>query len=137
MNHKLQVVAKVDVNLEFIELRVTGCLTAGGSAALLPLIRRAASMVGGRSVIVNLTSARHIDSDALDVLQDARSLQLGNSTAATGFSIPLALLHGNSLIDFRIAAPDHLPECPVFAVASQLLSHDRVSPPAPDHALAA
>ncbi len=65
MEHQLKVVVRLDIDQNSARLDVTGCLTDANYKALFPIIRRAASLVNGLGVVVDLKHARHIDSDGL------------------------------------------------------------------------
>lgn len=67
----LGVIPHFDPYTNQVELRITGCLTADGGLALRPLIRRAFSITGVKSVLVNLDTARHVEPEGLRMLHRA------------------------------------------------------------------
>lgn len=69
MPHKLDVIPFVEVDGTQAELRIRGCFTGSGNLVLQPLISRALTVKGVRSVVVDFGSARHIDHDAVEWLR--------------------------------------------------------------------
>ena len=106
MEHKLNALIRLDLDPASAVIEITGCLTLGGSQALLPVIRRLGNLIPGghHFVTVSLQCARHIDAEGLAYLQGLRSMSAESLTGA-----PLTL---------RIQAPDILPECPARAYVS-------------------
>ncbi|GAB3548466.1 hypothetical protein GCM10027404_12400 [Arthrobacter tumbae] len=51
---RLRVLARPEVELAEATLSITGCFTTENWAALLPIIRRTQTLLGGKSVSVNL-----------------------------------------------------------------------------------
>jgi hypothetical protein len=106
VEHKLNALIRLDLDPTSAVVEITGCLTLGGSQALLPVIRRLANLVPGahRSVTVSLLAAKHIDAEGLAYLHGLRSMR---SESLAGK--PLTL---------RLQAPEVLPECPAHSYAS-------------------
>lgn len=69
MHHKLSVLVQVDLDGKHIRLVVTGCVTELNHRALCPLVRRARTLVPGIAVIVDITSAHHVEPAAVDLLR--------------------------------------------------------------------
>ncbi|MEX5303653.1 hypothetical protein [Kocuria sabuli] len=69
MHHKLSVLVQVDLDGRHVRLVVTGCVTEVNHRALCPLIRRARTLVPGIAVIVDITSAHHVEPAAVDLLR--------------------------------------------------------------------
>lgn len=69
MHHKMSVLVQVDLDGRHVRLVVTGCVTEVNHRALCPLIRRARNLVPGTTVVVDLTSAHHVESTAVDLLR--------------------------------------------------------------------
>lgn len=69
MHHKLSVLVQVDLDGKHVRLVVTGCVTEVNHRALCPLIRRARTLVPGIAVIVDITSAHHVEPAAVDLLR--------------------------------------------------------------------
>lgn len=68
MLHKLRVIPRLTAQSGTAELRIVGFFTTSGSFALRALIRRATSISGVRTVLVDLTMARRVDQAAVRVL---------------------------------------------------------------------
>lgn len=100
MEHKLNALVRLDLDPAAAVIDVTGCLTLGGSQALLQVIRRLAGLPGAgfRSLTISLLSAGHVDGEGLAYLQGLRSTAPESLTGT-----PMKL---------RIQAPEILPECP-------------------------
>ena len=69
MHHKLSVLVQVDLDGRHVRLVVSGCLTEVNHRALCPVIRRARTLVPGIAVIVDATSAQHVEPAAADLLR--------------------------------------------------------------------
>lgn len=69
MRHKLPVLVQVDLDGRHVRLVVSGCLTEVNHRALCPVVRRARTLIPGIAVIVDATSARHVDAGAVDLLR--------------------------------------------------------------------
>ena len=69
MSHKLSVTVQVDLEGTYCRLVVAGCLTETNQQALRPLVRRARALPIGGHVVVDLASARLVDTAALDLLR--------------------------------------------------------------------
>lgn len=106
MDHKLRPLIRLDLDPRSAVIEVAGCLTLGGSQALLPLIKRLGSLLrdDAHSVTVDVTHAQHIDAEGLAYLQGLQSLPPGT---LPGFSARIVL-----------RTPDTLPECPVLVLAT-------------------
>ncbi|MCZ2404621.1 hypothetical protein IV498_15900 [Paenarthrobacter sp. Z7-10] len=98
MDHKLHVLVRLDVDSTAAVLEVSGCLTESNCPALLPIIRRAAVLVEGLCVKVDLQQAKHIDLAGLRALQ---LLSTGRQPKAAGGDV-----------SFTITSPAVLPACP-------------------------
>ena len=100
MDHKLNALIRLDLEPAAAVIEVSGCLTLGGSRALLPVIRRLGDLraAGLHSVTISLLSAVHVDAEGLAYLQGLNSMSPESLTGS-----PLKL---------RVQAPDSLPECP-------------------------
>lgn len=118
MPHKLGVIPRIDVTTHQAELRVAGCLTSGGSTALQLLIRRAGSVSGIRSVVVDLTTARHIDHDGLE--------QLNRFSHSPNHEQSKLQLH-----TVQVEAPPVLPSCPAHRCFSEPSSRPATQPAVP------
>ncbi|GAB3553517.1 hypothetical protein GCM10027404_26160 [Arthrobacter tumbae] len=105
MDHKLRVLVRLDVDRTAAVLAVNGCLTETNYFALLPIARRAHSLIRGLSVTVDLTGARHIDANSIDLLERAL-------TAVPAHTAPSDA--------FRVQIPAALPECPALFYSSQV-----------------
>ena len=97
MNHKLNVLIRLDIDHTQAIVQVNGCLTDAGHQALFPLIRRTRSLANGLAVIVDTTGAQHIDVAGLHYL----NCFAADETAAGGKEI-------------TVAAPRVIPSCPAL-----------------------
>lgn len=68
MHHKLSVLVQVDLDGRHVRLVVTGCLREVNHRALCPVLRRARTLLPGIAVIVDVSSAHHVEAAALDLL---------------------------------------------------------------------
>lgn len=93
VEHKLRVLVRLDLNPDVAVLEVTGCFTALNCRALAPIITRTAAMVGGQAITVDLTSATHIDPEAVTYLPEMGRPAQG------------------PLINLAVLCPDILPLC--------------------------
>ena len=113
MAHKLGVIPHFNGETAQADLRIAGCLTMSSSIALRPLIRRALSVTGVRSVVVDLTTARHIDVDGLESLQAfVHTITVDGSNSQD--DDPTASLSAHK--SAQIEVPDELPACPAYRV---------------------
>lgn len=104
MDHKLRVIVRLDIDATSVFLEVNGCLTDKSCHALLPVIRRAGSLIQGLNVVVDLSRARHIDTSALEILNHLNySSNQGAETA--------------SMQGVSVSAPAVLPECPAWQIS--------------------
>lgn len=103
MDHELRVLVRLDIDATSAVLEVNGCLTEKSCQALLPVIRRAGSLIPGLDVIVDLSHARYIEASALDILHQLNP--------APGAVIPRAAIDGRQTF-VHITAPAVLPICP-------------------------
>jgi hypothetical protein len=69
MHHKPSVLVQVDLDGRHVRLVVTGCVTELNHRALCPLVRRARTLVPGIAVVVDATSAHHVEPAAVDLLR--------------------------------------------------------------------
>lgn len=113
MAHKLGVIPHFNGETAQADLHIAGCLTVSSSVALRPLIRRALSVIGVRSVVVDLTTARHIDVGGLESLQ-AFVDTINVDGMSNQDDDPTALLSAHR--SARIEVPDELPACPAYRV---------------------
>ncbi|GAB3552245.1 hypothetical protein GCM10027404_22510 [Arthrobacter tumbae] len=104
MNHKLRVLVRLDVDRTAAVLAVNGCFTEINYRALLPIARRACALIGGLSVTVDLTGARHIEGNAIGSLEQALNMML----AGMGTSGKIA-----------VQAPPIPPVCPALALSQR------------------
>ncbi|HXD29435.1 MAG TPA: hypothetical protein VN621_11835 [Arthrobacter sp.] len=102
MDHKLQVLVKLNIDSTSAVLDVGGCLTRGSCQALFPIIRRTASLAHGLEVTVDLSAVDHIDEDGLWLLRDFGAGKFMDSTSPDGRGF-------GGVRD--IVVPEHLPEC--------------------------
>ncbi|MDF9278859.1 hypothetical protein P4U43_13795 [Arthrobacter sp. EH-1B-1] len=105
MDHKLRVLVRLDVDRTAAVIAVNGCLTEINYRALLPIARRACALIGGLSVTVDLTGARHIEGNSIDSLERALSL-MSASMGASG--------------KIMVQAPSMLPVCPALTLSRQM-----------------
>ncbi|MBG0740464.1 hypothetical protein IV500_13845 [Paeniglutamicibacter antarcticus] len=108
MDHKLRVIVRLDIEATSAVLEVNGCLTDKSCRALLPIIRRAGSLIQGLNVVVDLSLARHIDASALDILY-----HLNDGPDVDADLAPF----GGSNPHVSVSAPAVLPECPAWQVS--------------------
>lgn len=88
MPHKISALVRADVGRGSVELLMTGCLTASTVQVLIAQISRALELGPSEPVLVDLTDAQHIDSEALETLRDAaRTLESG-SAPPLWFALP-------------------------------------------------
>ncbi|WP_028281113.1 hypothetical protein [Arthrobacter sp. H5] len=75
-------------------LDLNGCLAETSYKALLPIIRRSASLFTGIAVTVDLSQAQHIEVSALDQLQlSTKSVRTPNGAAVVvSYTVPVRLL---------------------------------------------
>lgn len=106
MEHQLRVLVRLDIDQSSARLEVTGCLTGTNYRALIPIIRRAGSLVSGLGVIVDLNRARHIEDDGLNNL---------NQYCAE-------LSDGEDGTRVVVAVPANLPECPALVRGRQAVA---------------
>ena len=69
MHHKPSVLVQVDLDGRHVRLVVTGRVTEVSHRALCPVVRRARTLVPGIAVIVDVTSAHHVEPEAVDLLR--------------------------------------------------------------------
>lgn len=69
MHHKPSVLVQVDLDGRHIRLVVSGCVTELNHRALCPLVRRARTLAPDIAVVVDLTSAHHVEPAAVDLLR--------------------------------------------------------------------
>src|SRR5699024_4655826 len=70
MTHKISLLIRADIDLDAIELVVTGCLTEQAGTALLAQVARARMLDPASPLRVDLTGAQHIEPRAVDVLHE-------------------------------------------------------------------
>lgn len=99
MHHKLRVLVRLDIDRNSAVLAVNGCLTVESYRALLPVIRRASALIDGLAVVVDLTSALHVDAAAAQALNDSIILEFRH--------------HDVGVVTLRF--PDVYPECALLA----------------------
>lgn len=100
MEHGLHVLVRFDIDQTSARIEVSGCVTDAGCGSLFPVIDRTCSMTGDLPVTVDLSRAGHIDTPALERLQQFCATQ---SPQETG--------HGESEIRVSVTAPAVLPDC--------------------------
>lgn len=104
MNHKLNVLVRLDIDRTQAIVQVNGCLTDAGYQALFPLIRRTRSLGTGLAVTVDITGAQHIDVGAFYYLDCFAA----DETAAGGRKI-------------TVTAPEVISSCPALRSESPVL----------------
>jgi hypothetical protein len=95
MDHKLSVLVQIDLNGRYVRLLVTGCVTEANQHVLYRLVHRARTLIPPVMVTVDLTTAQHVETAAVDLLHWA--LDLGEMTPSTS---PVEVLTGSG-------APSH------------------------------
>ena len=68
MHHKPSVLVQVDLDGRHIRLVVSGCVTELNHRALCPLVRRARTLAPDIAVVLDLTTAHHVEPVAVDLL---------------------------------------------------------------------
>ncbi|MFI7480986.1 hypothetical protein ACH9EU_01080 [Kocuria sp. M1R5S2] len=92
MHHKLSVLVQVDLDGRHVRLVVSGCLTEVNHRALCPVVRRARTLVPGIAVIVDATSAHHVEPAAVGLLRwAAEHDDAVQGTPPVGFVLPAEL----------------------------------------------
>ncbi|NMR30793.1 hypothetical protein [Crystallibacter degradans] len=81
MDHKLQLVVGLDADLKTARIDVQGCLTAASCQALLCVLRRAHSLAADVSLTLDLREARHLETEALEMLGYLPAPSSANATA--------------------------------------------------------
>ncbi|MFB0834675.1 hypothetical protein ACX8Z9_05625 [Arthrobacter halodurans] len=103
MNHRLNVLVRLDLDPRSAVVVVSGCLTEANVPALVPLIRRTRAIIPGLRVTVDLAGAKHIDHPAVETLQ-----QFADSEGLSLDPIP-------SPPPIVLRMPALLPDCPALA----------------------
>jgi hypothetical protein len=89
MHHKPSVLVQVDLDGRHVRLVVSGCVTELNHRALCPLVRRARTLVPGIAVVVDLTTAHHVEPAAVDLLRWAAEHEDAvRGTPIVGFVLP-------------------------------------------------
>lgn len=92
MHHKPSVLVQVDLDGRHIRLVVSGCVTELNHRALCPLVRRARTLAPDIAVVVDLTSAHHVEPAAVDLLRWAAEHEDAvRGAPAVDFVLPAAL----------------------------------------------
>ncbi|GAB2622807.1 hypothetical protein GCM10009696_30710 [Kocuria himachalensis] len=92
MHHKPSVLVQVDLDGRHVRLLVSGCVTELNHRALCPLVRRARTLVPGIAVVVDLTTAHHVEPAAVDLLRWAAEHEDAvRGTPAVDFVLPAEL----------------------------------------------
>lgn len=92
MHHKPSVLVQVDLDGRHIRLAVSGCVTELNHRALCPLVRRARTLAPDIAVVVDLTSAHHVEPAAVDLLRWAAEHEDAvRGTPAVDFVLPAEL----------------------------------------------
>lgn len=81
MDHKLQLVVGLDADLKSAQIDIKGCLTAASCQALLCVLKRARSLAADVSLTLDLREARHIETEALELLGYLPGPSRANATA--------------------------------------------------------
>ncbi|MET1035577.1 MAG: hypothetical protein ABWX68_10120 [Arthrobacter sp.] len=102
MNHRLNVLVRLDLDPRSAVVVVSGCLTEANVPALVPLIRRTRAIIPGLRVTVDLAGAKHIDSPAAGTLQ-----RFADSEGLSNDPIP-------SPPPIVLRMPALLPDCPAL-----------------------
>ncbi|MEX5296202.1 hypothetical protein QYM41_13075 [Kocuria sp. CPCC 205268] len=92
MHHRPSVLVRVDLDGRHVRLVVSGCVTELNHRALCPLVRRARALVPDIAVVVDLTSAHHVEPAAVDLLRWAAEHEDAvRGTPAVDFVLPAEL----------------------------------------------
>ncbi|OUM39624.1 hypothetical protein [Arthrobacter sedimenti] len=112
MNHKLRVTVRLDIDLRWARMDVRGCLTEENCRALLPIVRRSFRFLQEPNVVIDVSSAQHIDPGGVDALE---RLGITGSTAHPVLGIAGSIAHpvlGDGLGTCSLIVPEVLPACP-------------------------
>ncbi|BBE23064.1 hypothetical protein MN0502_19470 [Arthrobacter sp. MN05-02] len=101
MSHKLRITVRLDIDLRWARMDVRGCLTEENCRALLPIVRRSFRILQEPNVVIDASSAQHIEIAGIDALE-----RLGISGLETH---PVV---GDSPGTCSLIVPDVLPSCP-------------------------
>lgn len=88
MPHTLSVTVHVDLDLQEVQLAVSGCLTAESHASLLPIIAQARGLEPAPRITLDLLGTGHIDLDGLMPLQHQTELEAHGAAAPVAYRIP-------------------------------------------------
>ena len=92
MHHKPSVLVQVDLDGRHIRLVVSGCVTELNHRALCPLVRRARTLAPDLAVVVDLTTAHHVEPAAVHLLRWAAEHEDAvRGTPAVDFVLPAEL----------------------------------------------
>lgn len=108
MHHKLSVLVQVDLDGRHVRLVLTGCLTEINHRALCPVVRRARTLVPGIAVIVDATSAQHVEPAAVDLLRwAAEHDDAVEGTQSVAFVLPAELPTHGTVTQLAAWTEDH------------------------------
>jgi hypothetical protein len=96
MDHKLSVLVQIDLDGRYLRLLVTGCVTEANQHILYPLVRRARTLIPPVTVTVDLTTAQHVETAAVDLLRWALDQEDLDPTTS-----PVEVLTGTELPHHR------------------------------------
>ena len=88
MPHKISILVRADVSHSSVELLVTGCLTASTVPILTAQISRARELGPSGPILVDLTAAQHIDSEAFETLRNVARAASSDLEAPLRFALP-------------------------------------------------
>lgn len=112
MDHKLRITVRLDIDLHWARMDVRGCLTEENCRALLPIVRRSFRFLQEPNVVIDVSSARHIDPGGVDALE---RLGIAGSTAPLLLGTTGSITHpvlGEGLPTCSLIVPEVLPTCP-------------------------
>ncbi|MDN4611289.1 hypothetical protein [Arthrobacter burdickii] len=123
MDHKLRVTVRLDIDLHWARMDVRGCLTEQNCRALLPIVRRSFRFLQEPNVVIDVSSAQHIDLGGVDALE---RLGITGSTAHPLLGTPGSTAHpllgtpgstahpllNEDLGTCFLIVPEVLPSCP-------------------------
>lgn len=101
MNHKLQVTVRLDIDLRWARMDVHGCPTEENCEALLPIVRRSFRFLQEPNVVIDVSSAQHIEPGGVDTLE-----RLGN------VGVTAHPVFGERFGTCSLIVPAVLPSCP-------------------------
>jgi hypothetical protein len=113
LNHKLQVLVRVDIDPGHLTLEVTGCLTQANYPLLLDIVRRDRRVAPEQAITVDLHNASHLDPEVLMHLRQLAERETGagkNPGMNTGMNAAVPA-NDPEAFQLRLAEPAELPIC--------------------------